>query len=302
MLLRALPLLFLALPLLAADPPARKPVVVTDAALKLQAESLVIDGHNDLPWELRRKDDMGSFRTIDIARPQPRLHTDLPRLKKGGVGAQFWSVYVPANTAGKGTAVKTTLEQIDIAYRMIQRYPNDLELALGTADIERIRKTGKIASLMGMEGGHSIDNSLEILRTMYRLGVRYMTLTHNEDTPWADSATGERAHGGLTDRGREVVAEDRCLAAVRPEQRGEHAQQRRLARAVGAEDDQRRAGLHGQRDVGERRAVAVAARQSVQLNGWGGWHLRAGAYGLRAPGRVRPRGTARRRPSGCRGS
>src|SRR5205823_2239213 len=141
--------------------------------------------------ELRRKDAMASFRSIDIARPQPKLHTDLPRLKKGGVGAQFWSVYVPADTAEKGTSVKTTLEQIDVVHRMIKRYPDDLELALGTADIERIKKSGKIASLIGMEGGHSIDNSLEVLRSMHRLGVRYMTLTHSESLAWADSCTDE---------------------------------------------------------------------------------------------------------------
>jgi membrane dipeptidase len=194
----------------ADDPPkkaSRAPVVLTEQALKIHADMPVIDGHNDLPWELRKKDAMASFKTIDIARPQPKLHTDLPRLKKGGVGAQFWSVYVPADTAGKGTAVKTTLEQIDIAYRMIQRYPNDLELALGTADIERIRKSGKIASLMGMEGGHSIDNSLEVLRTMYRLGVRYMTLTHSQSLDWADSCTGKRVAKGLSKFGEDVVLE-----------------------------------------------------------------------------------------------
>ncbi len=194
----------------ADDPPAKKPsrqpVVLTEQALKIHADMPVIDGHNDLPWELRRKDDMASFRTIDISRPT-KLHTDIPRLKKGGVGVQFWSVYVPANTAEKGTAVKTTLEQIDVVHRMIQRYPNDLELALGTADIERIRKSGKIASLIGMEGGHSIDNSLEVLRCMYRLGVRYMTLTHSESLAWADSCSDKpRAHG-LTKFGEEVVLE-----------------------------------------------------------------------------------------------
>ena len=194
-MIRALITLGFVVPLTARadDPPAKKPsrapVVLSETALKIHADMPVIDGHNDLPWELRRKDAMGSFRVIDLTRPQPRLHTDLPRLKKGGVGAQFWSVYVPADTAEKGTAVRTTLEQIDIALRMIQRYPNDLELALGTADIERIRKSGKIASMLGMEGGHSIDESLAVLRCMYRLGVRYMTLTHSESLSWADSCT-----------------------------------------------------------------------------------------------------------------
>jgi membrane dipeptidase len=194
---------------LADDPPKKSshaPVVLTEQALKIHADNPVIDGHNDLPWELRRKDAMASFKSIDIARPT-KLHTDIPRLRKGGVGAQFWSVYVPADTAGKGTAVKTTLEQIDVVHRMIARYPNDLELALGTADIERIRKSGKIASLIGMEGGHSIDSSLEVLRSMYRLGVRYMTLTHSESLAWADSCTdAPRAHG-LTKFGEDVVLE-----------------------------------------------------------------------------------------------
>ncbi|HEY2785042.1 MAG TPA: dipeptidase [Fimbriiglobus sp.] len=194
----------------ADDPPrksSRAPVVLSEQALRIHRDNPVIDGHNDLPWELRRKDNMASFRSIDIARLQPQLHTDIPRLRKGGVGAQFWSVYVPADTAEKGTAVRTTLEQIDVVHRMIQRYPNDLELALGTADIERIRKTGKIASLIGMEGGHSIDNSLAVLRSMYRLGVRYMTLTHSESLAWADSCSDKpRAHG-LTKFGEDVVLE-----------------------------------------------------------------------------------------------
>ena len=141
MWIRSIAFLLFAL-LAVAEEPARRPVVVSDAALKLHAESLVIDGHNDLPWELRRKDSGASFRDIDLLRPQKNLHTDIPRLRKGGVGAQFWSAYVPADTGKKGTALKTTLEQIDAIHRMVTRYPGEFVMAYGTADIERIRKSG----------------------------------------------------------------------------------------------------------------------------------------------------------------
>jgi membrane dipeptidase len=206
MLWRVVPFLSLAL-LIAAEPASRKPVVVTDAARKLHAESLVIDGHNDLPWELRRYDSGASFREIDLLKNQKKLHTDIPRLRQGGIGAQFWSAWVPTETIKKGTAVKTTLEQIDAVHRMIERYPNDFELALGTNDIERIRKSGKIASLIGIEGGHSIDGSMDILRTMYRLGVRYMTLTHSESLDWADSATDTPRCNGLSPFGEDIIRE-----------------------------------------------------------------------------------------------
>jgi membrane dipeptidase len=192
----------------AAEPPksAAKPVVLTEEALAIHKLMPVIDGHNDLPWEMREKGG-SSFVNIDVAKNQPKLHTDLPRLKKGGVGAQFWSAYVPADTAKKGTAVKTTLEQIDVIHRMCEKYPNDLEMAATVADIERIRKAGKIASLIGVEGGHSIDESLGTLRVFYKLGVRYMTLTHSESLSWADSATDAPRANGLSPFGEEVVRE-----------------------------------------------------------------------------------------------
>ena len=169
------------------------------------ASRLVVDGHNDLPWAMRKVN--YDFSAVDIAAPQPQLHTDLPRLRAGGVGAQFWSVFVPCTFVG-ADAVTATLEQIDAVYDMIARYPDDLVLVTHAAGLEQTLADGsRIGCLLGAEGGHSIDNSLGVLRTLYRLGVRYLTLTHNENTAWADSATDAPAHGGLTDFGREVVAE-----------------------------------------------------------------------------------------------
>src|SRR6478672_10349670 len=172
-----------------------------DAALLERARAIhkrspLIDGHNDYPWELREKG-ASDLARLDIAKPQPSLMTDIPRLRAGGVGGQFWSVYVPVELQGQA-AVTATLEQIDIVHRMVRKYPETFELALSADDVERIFKQGKIASLIGMEGGHSIDNSLADLRMFYRLGARYMTLTHASNTPWADSANGPAEHHGLT--------------------------------------------------------------------------------------------------------
>jgi membrane dipeptidase len=185
---------------------AGKDIVVSDQARAIHAEALLIDGHNDLPWELREADAPG-FRNIDLTKPQKKFHTDIERLKKGNVGAQFWSAFVPANTAGKGTAVKMTLEQIDVIHEMVRRYPDTFEMAYGTEDILRIRKAGKIASLIGVEGGHSIDNSLVVLRSLYRLGARYMTLTHSDSLEWADSCSDKPRANGLTPFGESVVTE-----------------------------------------------------------------------------------------------
>jgi len=184
----------------------------SDAARALLGRSPLVDGHNDLAWELREAgaQDLDS---TDLAVPLGFTHTDLPRLASGGVGAQFWSVYVPVSLAGEA-AVATTLEQIDFVHRMIGRYPERLELALTAADVERIFAAGKIASLLGAEGGHSIASSPGVLRMLYRLGVRYLTLTHNANVPWADSATDEPAAGGLTDFGRQVVAEMQRLGML----------------------------------------------------------------------------------------
>jgi membrane dipeptidase len=181
---------------------------VTDhlaAATALLSRSPLIDGHNDLPWQLRET--MGpDAAQADIAAPNSFTNTDLPRLAQGKVGAQFWSVFVPVTLAGEA-AVATTLEQIDFVHDMVRRYPGALELARTAADVERIAASGKVASLLGAEGGHSIAASLGVLRMFYQLGVRYMTLTHNRNTGWADSATDEPGVGGLSDFGREVVTE-----------------------------------------------------------------------------------------------
>lgn len=192
--------------LASADPPRKSDVVVTDAAAAIHREALLVDGHNDLPWELRRKDGP-AFRNVDLSKPQPRFHTDIARLKKGNVGVQFWSAYVPVSTTQKNTAVRTTLEQIDVIHEMVRRYPDTFEMAGTTEDIARIRKAGKIASLIGVEGGHSIDNSISVLRNYYRLGVRYMTLTHSESLDWADSCTDAPKANGLSAFGEEVVRE-----------------------------------------------------------------------------------------------
>ncbi len=174
-------------------------------ARALLKKSPLIDGHNDYAWALREKGarDLSKF---DISKPQPSLMTDIQRLRAGGVGGQFWSVYVPAELAGQ-SAVTATLEQVDIVHQMMRRYPDTFELALTAADVERIFRKGKIASLIGMEGGHSIDNSLGALRMFHRLGARYMTLTHSKNTAWADSSTDLPKVGGLSPFGEEVVRE-----------------------------------------------------------------------------------------------
>ncbi len=167
----------------------------------------VVDGHNDLLWELRVLAGY-DFDTVDVSRDQRStgLHTDLPRLRAGGVGAQFWSVWVPC-WYDESQYVTATLEQIDAVHRMVQRYPEHLRLATTAAEVGHALQEGRIASLIGIEGGHCIGESLGTLRMMYALGARYMTLTHVQNTSWADSATDEPKVGGLNDFGREVVRE-----------------------------------------------------------------------------------------------
>ncbi|KAA1425463.1 membrane dipeptidase [Mumia zhuanghuii] len=169
------------------------------------AGALVFDGHNDLAWECRAEAQY-STDGLGPTSPHGRFHTDIPRLRRGGVGAQFWSVFVPTSIKG-ADAVTATLEQIDFVHRLVAAYPDDLRLARTGADVRAAWADGAIASLLGAEGGHSIDDSLAVLRMYARLGVAYMTLTHNDNTAWADSATDEPVHGGLTDVGRDVVRE-----------------------------------------------------------------------------------------------
>jgi membrane dipeptidase len=169
----------------------------------------LIDGHNDLPWQLRQRVDRKLSRldlASDLSGLERPLHTDIARLRAGGVGGQFWSVYVPVELEG-ADAVTATLEQIDVVHGMIARYPDAFELALTADDVVRIHRAGKVASLIGMEGGHSIDDSLAVLRQMFALGARYMTITHWRGTDWADAATSPARHDGLTEFGREVVRE-----------------------------------------------------------------------------------------------
>src|ERR1043165_8768603 len=175
---------------------------------KLLRDVPLIDGHNDVPWQYRKR--KAGFDEVDLASDTSKLHppmvTDIARLRAGGVGGQFWSVYIPTSLTN-AEGIQAVLEQIDVVHRMIARYPETFELALTANDIERIHRKGKIASLIGMEGGHSIDNSLATLRMTYRLGARYMTLTHTKTIDWADAATDKPRHNGLTKFGEEVVRE-----------------------------------------------------------------------------------------------
>ncbi|WP_229073299.1 dipeptidase [Actinoplanes sp. DH11] len=165
--------------------------------------TLIIDGHNDLPMRLRG---WHGSSVAGLDHPRPPLHTDLPRLRAGGVGGQFWSVYVPSDLP-EPVALAATLEQIDLVHRMIAAYPGDLELAHTAADVERIMAAGRVASLIGVEGGHCLAGSAGVLRSLARLGVRYVTLTHNHHTAWADSAAQEPTVGGLSAEGRAIVRE-----------------------------------------------------------------------------------------------
>ena len=180
---------------------------------ELLREVPLIDGHNDLPWQYRKRgNDMGLF---DLTKntSSSKLVTDIPRLKTGCVGGQFWSVYIDPSMGGS-VAVRAVLEQIDVVHRMVAKYPEALELALTADDIERIHRRGKVASLIGMEGGHSIDNSLAMLRMMYALGARYMTLTHTKTLDWADAAGDKPKSHGLSEFGERVILEMNYLGMM----------------------------------------------------------------------------------------
>lgn len=193
-------------PLIEPDPA----IDIANAALEIAP---VFDGHNDVPIQLRRRFDnqINDFDFADTLDTGPEvngnpMHTDLARLAEGRVGAQFWSVYVPASLT-EPQAVQMTMEQIDVMKRLIDLYPDSLRYVETADELERAMSDGVVASMLGMEGGHSIGSSLAVLRQMYALGARYMTITHSRNTPWADSATDDPEHGGLTDFGRDVIRE-----------------------------------------------------------------------------------------------
>ena len=177
----------------------------SELARRVHMEAIVVDGHNDLPWRIREQGVLDPSR-LDLGVRRAEGHTDIPRLREGGVDVQFWAAYVPAEFIGDG-ATAVALEQIDLIKRLAAAYPEDLEMAYSTEDIERIVSQGRIASLIGIEGGHAISNSLPVLRELYRAGARYLTLTHSKTLAWADAAGDTSVHGGLTDFGREVVRE-----------------------------------------------------------------------------------------------
>jgi len=175
-------------------------------SLRVLQSTPLVDGHNDLPWAIRTFADAPHDVDAYDLRTRTPGHTDIPRLREGRVGVQFWSVYVPSRAVAEGAA-RVQLEQIDIAKRVFARYPDVLEETLTADDAERAFREGRIASVMGMEGGHVIENSLGALRAFYEMGARYLTLTHSENTDWADASTDSPRHGGLNAFGREVVRE-----------------------------------------------------------------------------------------------
>ena len=179
-----------------------------DQAIEILESVPLFDGHNDVPWQYRNRVDykFSELDFYDTTHLEQPMHSDIPRLRDGRVGAQWWSVYVSANIP-ENEAVKQTLEQIDFVHRLVEKYPDHFELALTADDVERIFADGKIASLIGMEGGHSIANSLATLRMFYELGARYMTITHSRTLDWADAAGDNPRHDGLTEFGEEVIRE-----------------------------------------------------------------------------------------------
>ena len=181
--------------------PDRPPV--SERARKVHEAALLFDGHNDLPWRLRVDGDV-AFQTLDISRRLDSGQTDIPRAREGGLDAQFWSVYIPSEHPDPA---RTVAQQVDLVHRMVERYPDDLAMAYSAEDVERIVAEGKIASLIGIEGGVAIEDDLALLRDFARLGARYMTLTHNKTLDWADAATDEPKHDGLSPFGERVVRE-----------------------------------------------------------------------------------------------
>ena len=200
--------ILLSLAILGASAPVAAQDTHLERARRVLSTTPLIDGHNDLPWAIRQS----AAAPHDVwaeahdLRRRTSFHTDIERLRSGMIGGQFWSVYIPYEAVEEGAA-KVQLEEIDIALQVIERYPDVFELALDASDVERVFGAGKIASMLGMEGGHAIENSLGALRAFHAMGVRYMTLTHNGTLDWADSCCDDARHGGLTEFGEEVVRE-----------------------------------------------------------------------------------------------
>ncbi|HYR12464.1 MAG TPA: dipeptidase [Longimicrobium sp.] len=190
--------------LAAAHSAAAQDDALLERARRIHASAPLVDGHNDLPWEIREKA-QGDLSAMNPDGALPQQHTDVPRLKAGGVGGVFWAAYVPVDRIGNGAAA-FALAQIGLIKRMTDASPG-LEFARTADDIVRIHREGKVASLIGIEGGHAMENSLDVLRQFHELGVRYMTLTHANTIDWADAATDSARHGGLTRFGEEVVRE-----------------------------------------------------------------------------------------------
>ena len=278
--------------LLAAQAPAPSVADIARAE-RVLARTPIIDGHNDLPWEIRDGHHAAVEAvdlTADTSRIEPPLQTDLPRMARGHVGGQFWSVWIPATTTGP-QAVETTIEQIDIVRRMIAANPTRMALARDAADMARIAKSGRIASLIGVEGGHQIDGRLSVLRQYYNLGVRYMTLTHGKSVGWADSSTDAPQANGLTDFGRKVVAEMNrlgmlvdvahvsdatmaaALAATRAPVIASHSNARALADRPRNIPDPLLAAIGRNGGV-----VMVNAYPAFLSSAWNDWDNRRGAY------------------------
>lgn len=192
---------------------AAEPNKMTDEALDLHRKSFVFDGHNNLAMQLRKRADLRTD-SVDLTAPQPMLHTDIPRLRQGGVGAEFFATYVSSDSVKQGTAVRETLEQIDQIATLVRRHSSDLEWAGSMADLERNHNAHKVSALIAIEGGNAIENSLVVLRTYYQAGARCMALTHDDTTDWADAALDKAKHKGLTKFGEQVVAEMNQLGMV----------------------------------------------------------------------------------------
>lgn len=185
---------------------AAEPMKMTDDALRIHKSAFVIDGHNNLMMKFA-KQASGSIDSVDLTQPQSNLHTDLPRLKQGGVGAEVFATYVSTDAVKKGTAVRQTLEQIEQLGKLVGRSHGEIEFALSSSDLNRVHEKGHVAALVAIEGGNAIESSIAVLKTYYQAGVRMMALTHDDTTDWADAALDTAKHGGLAPFGEKVIAE-----------------------------------------------------------------------------------------------